>query len=789
MAKSNYRLYCAVLGCLNSSITHPKITFFKLPGNAERRLEWLQLICRNDLENKPNFAAYRICETHFNVEDIRQSSNRKLLKNNALPLLMLPSLPSTVPGSYRKEDKQTQTALLTVVENGTQTENAANESYAQTSTSLSSNTPRKRKLKPEILQCRKKIKLQETENKTQKAEESTFHQLCDKFLNNKLVLLIKAQSTLKQHGKGYRYDQDYITYCLNLYYIGPQAYRFLQSALCLPCPSTLYKRSFPITTEINEKAMSVLKMKVAQMTEVEKNCSVMIGATSLKTNLFFNIKEDKINGFHEIEGLQSPEPAKNALVIMIRGILVNWKQPVAYALISECRNYDVINKWIDKVLQKLFEIGLIIRIFVSDQGSDLWKASKKRIVSVETPYFFINNSKIYCTFDAPHLIKNVRNVFMKYDFHFGNSIAKYDHIIQFYNHDKEKSFRLAPKLTNSHIKPTNYEKMKVCFATQLFSRSVAIGMCTYIDNNEIEESGSDTANFLLMMNDLFDSLNTSNLRHSYEYKRAYRGDESQKAFFKNMISFFQELKLINPKNGRDHTSSVRFIEGFQITITSLMLLFDDLRVEGYNFLMTRRCNQDALENLFRHIRTKNGMALKPTCRQFASAFKNLFFCNIMKPPKGGNCAEDFGKLLVQTTCEEVNSCVIPVPTNEISNKDNEEFRSVQITSSDYNQLDMPEKNSLFYICGYLLKRCLEKHDDCQALKSYVKPHQRSHNFSAETQCLRYWAYSKNNSQTLLIVPSDDFIEYVEKMEEIFRTSFETKHIINCKVAAESNKFF
>ncbi|KAL0870835.1 hypothetical protein ABMA27_004680 [Loxostege sticticalis] len=222
------RKYCAAFGCMNSSITHPEITFFKLPGSSERRLQWLQRIHRDDLENKSNFSSYRVCENHFNLEDVLQSPNRKLLKKNALPLLMPPSLASTDPGVSRKEDKQTQTAPLVVNENFTQTENATNEMFTQTSTSRSRNTPRKRKLKVER---RKTIKLHETENKTQK---------------------------------------DYIIYCLNLYYISPQAYRFLQSALCLPCPSTLYKHYFPITTEINERAMSVLKLKVTQMTELEK---------------------------------------------------------------------------------------------------------------------------------------------------------------------------------------------------------------------------------------------------------------------------------------------------------------------------------------------------------------------------------------------------------------------------------------------------------------------------------------------------------------------------------------
>lgn len=55
------------------------------------------------------------------------------------------------------------------------------------------------------------------------------------------------------------------------------------------------------------------------MTDMERNCSLVIDSMSLKAYLYYNIKEDKIYGFHEIDGIQSPEPAKYALVAMIHG--------------------------------------------------------------------------------------------------------------------------------------------------------------------------------------------------------------------------------------------------------------------------------------------------------------------------------------------------------------------------------------------------------------------------------------------------------------------------------------
>lgn len=102
-----------------------------------------------------------------------------------------------------------------------------------------------------------------------------------------------------------------------------------------------------------------------------------------------------------------------------------------------------------------------------------------------------------------------------------------------------------------------------------------------------------------------------------------------------MLIFVQNLKLINPKNGRDVTSNMKFIQGFQITINSILLLFEDLKLEVFTFLLTRRLNQDAIENFFGQIRTKNGMSTEPTNRQFVSAFRKLFFSNILKAQKWG----------------------------------------------------------------------------------------------------------------------------------------------------------
>ena len=59
--------------------------------------------------------------------------------------------------------------------------------------------------------------------------------------------------------------------------------------------------------------------------------------------------------------------------------------------------------------------------------------------------------KIYYIFDAPHLLKSVRNNLRKHSFQFEGKIAKWAYMKQFYNKKSQQKFKLAPKLTKNHI--------------------------------------------------------------------------------------------------------------------------------------------------------------------------------------------------------------------------------------------------------------------------------------------------------------------------------------------------
>lgn len=74
---------------------------------------------------------------------------------------------------------------------------------------------------------------------------------------------------------------------------------------------------------------------------------------------------------------------------------------------------------------------------------------------------------------------------------------------------KSATARALPKLTEKHVNPSNFEKMCCSLTLQLFSNSVAAAIRSCVATGQIEEQvGSDTADFMSLLNNLFDALNS-----------------------------------------------------------------------------------------------------------------------------------------------------------------------------------------------------------------------------------------------------------------------------------------
>lgn len=116
---------------------------------------------------------------------------------------------------------------------------------------------------------------------------------------------------------------------------------------------------------------------------------------------------------------------------------------------------------------------------ISDMGSNFIKLSELLHINIEKPYFKINDQKIFYIFDVPHLLKATRNNLLRHNYVEDGKATSWQYIIDLYNTDKNKQCRIAPKLTDAHINPNNFQRMKVKYASQILSNTVSAALNTY----------------------------------------------------------------------------------------------------------------------------------------------------------------------------------------------------------------------------------------------------------------------------------------------------------------------
>ena len=134
-----------------------------------------------------------------------------------------------------------------------------------------------------------------------------------------------------------------------------------------------------------------------------------------------------------------------------------------------------------------------MEVIVCDQGSNNRKALEGLGVTEEAPYFMHGGRQIFVVYDPPHLLKNMRNNLKKTGFKINDMCIRWEYIKEFYNVDSRKSIRMAPKLTKKHVTLPPFASLRVKYAAQVLSHSVAAGMYTMVELKALPQEASETA--------------------------------------------------------------------------------------------------------------------------------------------------------------------------------------------------------------------------------------------------------------------------------------------------------
>ena len=220
-----------------------------------------------------------------------------------------------------------------------------------------------------------------------------------------------------------------------------------------------------------------MRLKLAGAESSSKVVSVALDEMAIKEGLSYDKGRDIVEGFCPGER----ELANHALVFMVKGLFEKWKQPLGYFLSSGPMSGTQMKELLLECITILKQIGLVVVVVVSDQGSNNRNLFEKMLgVTVEEPFFIHEERKVFCMYDPPHLLKNIRNNFKKHGFTIDNKDISWSHIQEFFKLDSSKAIRLAPRLTKAHIDLPPFAPLRVYLACQVLSHSVAAGISAMV---------------------------------------------------------------------------------------------------------------------------------------------------------------------------------------------------------------------------------------------------------------------------------------------------------------------
>lgn len=337
----------------------------------------------------------------------------------------------------------------------------------------------------------------------------------------------------------------------------------------------------------NESIFKLLEKKTQCKSTSEKLCGIVFYALSIRSGIHYCTMTDKVHGCENLGKYgQSSRPVQFAMVFMAKGLCSKWKQTLRYFLFEKSVPADTIKMMVIDCIKKLKETGLYPKFVTCDHDPSNVSAFKKMGITDDNPYLMENEEKVFFFYDAPHLLKSIRNNLFKYDFKVGNEKISWQYIKKFYEIDRNMCIRRAPKVSDIHIHPNSFQKMRVQYARQIFCRTVAAAIHTHATLGVLPTEAAATAKLIYKMDELFDIFNSSQRKHYRKSKCAISNDID----FQQLTDKGEWIKQWTIEGCRQRIPSVA---GWLLNIQSLKLLWKDIQIKfKIDYLLTRKLNQD-----------------------------------------------------------------------------------------------------------------------------------------------------------------------------------------------------
>ena len=385
-----------------------------------------------------------------------------------------------------------------------------------------------------------------------------------------------------------QYSQDDISTGLVLNNISPKAYKYLRAnkLLPLPCKNTLtnWLNNVKFTPGLQEASLNLIQKRIDGMNAREALACLVFDEMEVNRKVEYDSSLKQVFG-----------PCKKIQVVVLRGLMTNWKETIYYQF-DQNISLDVLNYLILQCEKR----NIKIKAAVCDLGN---KTLLSQINFSELNNSIVNPAdpkrEVFFFPDTPHLIKLWRNHCLDKSYLFpdenGNyhSLGKQD-FVDLITADANE-LKLCPKLKSLHVDVQGSQRQRVRFATELFSASVAKALLyLHGDNMKVQSQSIE------IVNSWFDTMNSGFLYNANKERCGFGVNFSiQMTALDNMERLVKTMKF-----GGNRQTMLPFQKGILVSIKSMRALFADITslYPSIFFILTRRLNQDCLENYFSQLR-------------------------------------------------------------------------------------------------------------------------------------------------------------------------------------------
>ena len=526
-----------------------------------------------------------------------------------------------------------------------------------------------------------------------------------------------------------RWSEITVRMCRVWRFCSPKGYKFCHNNLIkLPSKATIsrYIGDYQGQNELIKKRLCT---EIAQLSQpIERVCSLILDDMSITEKLHYSRSEDRIYGLDTSKPEKTigekPKVANKMLCFVIHGLSTRYTIPTGYFFHSTL-TADELYSLTKNVLQFVTDCGFIVLRLVTDNASinvALFKKFGDDSLKNCINHPILEQLPLFLSFDFCHAIKNARNLFLDHNLFSSEGMISSGYLKQLYELQKDMPVKPVKYLTKKHLFPSNFEKMNVLRAIQVFHPTVTSSLRFLKDSGDSNFSGvSSTVNFMEMMYNFFQVHNVSNKQHyihSLDSSVApFINVDDERLHWLNITfpNYIEDIQNCSARIGLKGLSK-ETAHALQFTSKSTYLCIKFLLTQaGFYYVLTRSFSSDAIEATFSHIRLRGGSQDQTDARAAEYALRQILRCGIVKVSASSNPAEKSGYVSRSTisTLEKRNE--------ENSDEIDEEILLPIIIRDEIYHLSeyfIPANNimsaSVAFLSGYIIKKVEQKFacDEC-----------------------------------------------------------------------------